>query len=577
MTLIHAKVHDQVLVATILPKMACNSHNTVKMHVDFDSTWNGYTKTALFYTSSDPTVYPAEINATGECVIPAEVLATAGYLCISVQGIIPALGLIKTTTLIKYKILPGTPSLVVSDPSPSIYQQLLTACARIDNIIAHNNDTEGNTELIDIRTGLNGVIYPTAGAAVRTQFSNFKNHYVERKTGKNLFNKNSDEIVVGKYIGYDDGLTHNAASYEYLFIEVEQSTEYTINWGYFHLAYFSGDTYLKGVANPGGESYTFTTPERCNKIAFSVDVNHAANIQIERGTKSTDYENYEIGIKADDIRKGSITEEKLSESLRNKINDSKPIVEIGAGKAFSSILEALIANSGKAVCYKVYTGIYDIEEEYTAHYGANYFDQYAGYLKSNNLFDRGLYLCDGTELIGVGDVNIIFNYAGDNALVHEFFSPLNTSQNNVVDNINISIADRVCRYGIHDDFATEKGTNIFQNCLFEGISYLNTFMGCGMGKENTYIIQNCIFLNAGELNIAYHNNANAGAKNKLIIKDCYCDGSIRGGMYGYSKEQSLMIASGNTAKRIYAELTDASNFTNENIRLIAFNNVLRTE
>ena len=39
--------------------------------------------------------------------------------------------------------------------------------ARVDNIIAHNNDTDGNTELIDMRVGADGLRYASAGAAVR--------------------------------------------------------------------------------------------------------------------------------------------------------------------------------------------------------------------------------------------------------------------------------------------------------------------------------------------------------------------------------------------------------------------------
>lgn len=38
---------------------------------------------------------------------------------------------------------------------------------RINNLVAHAGDTDGNAELLDIRTGWDGTIYPTAGEAVR--------------------------------------------------------------------------------------------------------------------------------------------------------------------------------------------------------------------------------------------------------------------------------------------------------------------------------------------------------------------------------------------------------------------------
>ena len=47
--------------------------------------------------------------------------------------------------------------------------------ARVDNIIAHNNDTNGNTELVDIRLDIYGETHKSAGAAIRDQFSKTAN------------------------------------------------------------------------------------------------------------------------------------------------------------------------------------------------------------------------------------------------------------------------------------------------------------------------------------------------------------------------------------------------------------------
>lgn len=45
---------------------------------------------------------------------------------------------------------------------------LNTVNGRVNNLIAHAGDNSNNAELLDIRIGWDGVVYPTAGDAVRS-------------------------------------------------------------------------------------------------------------------------------------------------------------------------------------------------------------------------------------------------------------------------------------------------------------------------------------------------------------------------------------------------------------------------
>ena len=49
-----------------------------------------------------------------------------------------------------------------------------TMMVRLDNIVANNNDTEGNSELVDMRLGADGKTYGSAGEAVRKQILDVK-------------------------------------------------------------------------------------------------------------------------------------------------------------------------------------------------------------------------------------------------------------------------------------------------------------------------------------------------------------------------------------------------------------------
>jgi hypothetical protein len=44
----------------------------------------------------------------------------------------------------------------------ALQSDLQTLSARVDTIVAHNNDTDGNSELLDVRTGYDGTVYGSA-------------------------------------------------------------------------------------------------------------------------------------------------------------------------------------------------------------------------------------------------------------------------------------------------------------------------------------------------------------------------------------------------------------------------------
>lgn len=246
----------------------------------------------------------------------------------------------------------------------------------------------------------------------------------------------------------------------------------------------------------------------------------------------------------------------------------------------------MLKNAGENTRVIVDAGIYDIEAEYLNYYGENFFADYPnqGYhSKPQDKFYAGLWLADGVELIGNGNVLLTFPYKGGTRLseidhsdpmfdpVAQYFSIINTTQNNVVEGIDIELSYNNCRYHIHDDFATKEGINVFRNMQLKGTSQKRTAFGCGMGRNNVYIIENCTITCEGGYSISYHNNRLSG-KNYIMVKDIYCDGNIMARMYGDSVEKSAFIVSGCRANAIICDYVDKANFPNDNIDLVLWNN-----
>jgi hypothetical protein len=123
-TSIHVKCTNQVLSYIETPFIASGDVNEDKIEFEFCPLWDGFTKTAVFYRN-EAEVYHVLLEKDDTCLIPHEVLANPGVMYFGVFG--NRDDRTKTSEIIQYTIKRGaiTEATKVSDPTPTIYEQLL--------------------------------------------------------------------------------------------------------------------------------------------------------------------------------------------------------------------------------------------------------------------------------------------------------------------------------------------------------------------------------------------------------------------------------------------------------------------
>jgi lysophospholipase L1-like esterase len=200
-TIITAHIIDQAVQLANMPLLASGSENVLQIRCDFCNLWEGYGKTAVFYRDKGKVYH---IPLVGDvATVPWEVLTDEGHFYFGIMGVADNT---RTTEVVRLNVSEGaitTATAEPEEPTPDIYQQLLSAYgaleaaiaaeaaarkqadatekaerqaeiaterARINNMTTlQEGSTTGDAELADIRVDIYGNIHANAGEAVRAQ------------------------------------------------------------------------------------------------------------------------------------------------------------------------------------------------------------------------------------------------------------------------------------------------------------------------------------------------------------------------------------------------------------------------
>lgn len=247
----------------------------------------------------------------------------------------------------------------IANESASLASQIETVNSRISGIIADGQQTEGNTELIDIRTGWDGTKYKTAGDAVREQVGKIENvleKIVVSYKSKNLINPSNCTISKRMYV--------NGTVYD------QQGDFYTdfipVNSGDTVWSGFNGSSFVRvqmrhvcafdssksavsslGMQNP---SYSFTVPDGVSYIVATIVNPNPDRCSLTIGESLPDkfYEYFDPYFEP--VEKAQVEQNKSEISeIKGSVSNNQAEIELLKSKN-SSV--SIVSNSAKGLIRK---------------------------------------------------------------------------------------------------------------------------------------------------------------------------------------------------------------------------------
>lgn len=328
------------------------------------------------------------------------------------------------------------------------------------------------------------------------------------------------------------------------------------------------------------------TPILPNKeYMYSVRKNNLEVYAIEQCAFYDENKNYVSGLSNDNKTKSISftapnnayyvrwTMRKNTTEARLSLKDGIKEVLVGKHGDYTSLLTAL-KETDDIVTIRMMSGNFDVGKEYTEYYGSDFWENYRGYSSSSDPFMRGLWLAKGRKVIGSSNTKLLFSINIENNYIRDEFCFFANDTDVELSNLSMYNTGKI-RYFIHDDYVPTDGIVIFKNLLFNGTGSHNAVIGAGLGVNNTYIIENCIFENNEDrYDIRYHgsNTQKVDNKCKIIVTNCYGEHMCEFAWRGNSTEITDCVVSNNKFGSIRC-VADYDDSNIENMRLISWNNI----
>lgn len=378
---------------------------------------------------------------------------------------------------------------------------------RMDNFSSlTNGSTTGDAELTDIRVGLSGVIYPTAGDSVRGEdykIANILGMEYTLHTSSNRYNPDND--VTGYSIDSNGNLITQADSVVSGFIDIHDLEDFYVGMRYSEaypmLVYYS--TYYS-IYNSSKEKISYGVTTSSNYIISNVTGGYYIRINIT-GDKpqfigesdSTDYEAYYTPYSTETSSIVNKVNNKIKNVIDYNINDSGTGDFTNLRTCFEYITSNSLDNGNNIINIHLANGTYDIRSYYTNE----------EWIDSSSFY--GLMIPNFVRIIGESKENTLITCTSE--FRSNYISTLNIQD--WCELLNLSVYGNNIRYTIHDDFSVINFANLYtnhrliENCKIYGrnLSFAIIYGSGTKGNVDWNFINTEIINIAGSIAFSVHN------------------------------------------------------------------------